>query len=169
VALNGYIIPFACFLGILSNFIKKDALRNLAKKLAVFGLILFAAIPASIHVSDLLYDNYQASIQQTIDTEEQNMEYIEDKKEDFSKEDQNLIEKFEKFISNVTSKIGNDISTMANKGDETLFSFLDAIAILIITTCVIPIVVILIFAWAIKIIFGFDTLKAPIIYREKTK
>lgn len=39
---------------------------------------------------------------------------------------------------------------------DTLSTFLETIAVLIITSCVIPIVVILIFAWIIKILFGFD-------------
>ena len=42
------------------------------------------------------------------------------------------------------------------KGEDTLSTFLDAIAVLIITSCAIPIVVILIFVWIIKILFGFN-------------
>lgn len=151
-----YIIPAACLLGIMYLYIKHDVLINLAIKLAIFGVVLFAAIPASIHISDLVYESYQASIEETIETANQNKDYIEEKKKDMSAEDQNWMQKVEDYLSNVTSKIGSNISEMVQKGENMLSSFLDAVAILIITTCVIPIVVIIIFAWIIKILFGFD-------------
>lgn len=56
--------------------------------------------------------------------------------------------------------MGSDITAMVKKGENTLSAFLDAIAVLIITSCVIPIVVILLFAWVIKILFGFDAVGA---------
>jgi FtsZ-binding cell division protein ZapB len=151
-----FIIPFSCFLGIFYLYIKKEVLRNLAIKLAIFGIILFAAIPISIQISDLIYESYQTSIEQTVETAEQNKEYIEEKKEDISEKDQNWIEKIEDYLSDLTSKIGIDISAMVKKGEDTLTAYLDVIAILIITSCVIPIIIILIFAWIIKILFSFD-------------
>lgn len=162
-----YIIPAACFLGIFSLYIKKDVLRNLAIKLAIFGIILFAAIPASIQVSDLINDSYQATIDQTIKTAEQNEKYIEEKNQALSAEDQNWVQNIGAYFSDFTSKIGNDVSGMIKKGEDTLTAFLDAIAVLIITTCVIPIVVILIFAWIIKILFGFDSKGVSTIVRKK--
>lgn len=164
-----FIIPSACFLGISYLYIKKDVLRNLAIKLAIFGIILFMAIPVSIQVSDLIYDSYQASIEQTFETAKQNKEYIEEKKKDLSAEDQNWMEKIGDYLSNFTSKIGNDISAMVKKGEGTLTAFLDAIAVLIITSCVIPAVVILIFAWIIKILFSFDSNGVSKIFWKKAK
>ena len=40
-------------------------------------------------------------------------------------------------------------------------SYDDEVAVLIITTCVIPIIVVLIFIWIIKILFSFD-IKIPL-------
>lgn len=152
-----YIIPFACLMGIAYLFLKKDIIRDLGIKLAIFGIIIFLAIPASIKISDLIYDSYKASIEQTIETAETNKEYIEEKKEDIAEEDQNWFNKIGDYLSDVTSKIGMDISAMVKRGEDSLSAFLDAVAVLIITSCVIPIVVLLIFAWVIKILFGFDS------------
>ncbi len=162
-----FIIPAACLLGIFSLYLKEEVFRSLAIKLAIFGIVLFAAIPASIQVSDLIYDSYQTSIEQTVETAQQNNKYIEEKKIDIAAADQNWVEKIGDSISNFTAKIGNDISTIVKKGEDTLASFLDTIAVLIITTCVIPIVVILIFAWSIKILFGFDSIGAATVIRKK--
>ena len=150
-----YIIPFACVLGIFYLYTKKEVMRTLAIKLAIFGVILFIAIPSSIKVSDLIYNSYQTSIEQTVKTAEQNKEYIEEKKEDLSEEDQNWMDKVGDYLSNLTSKIGSGISEIIKKGEDTLISFLDAIAIMIITSCVIPIGTILIFGLVIKILFSF--------------
>lgn len=162
-----YIIPSACFIGISYLYLKIDVLRSLAIKLAIFGIVLFVAIPVSIQISDLIYDSYQASIEQTIETAEQNKEYIDEKKKDLSAEDQNWFDKVGDYLSNITSKIGNDISSMVKKGEDTLSALLDSIAVLIITTCVIPIVVIIIFVWIIKILFGFDSSEILRIHRER--
>lgn len=164
-----FIIPLACFLGISYLYIKKDILRNLAIKLAIFGVILFIAIPVSIKVSDLIYESHQASIEQTLETATENQEYIEEKKKNISEEDQNWMEKVGGYVSNITSKIGIDISEMIKKGEGTLTAFLDSIAVLIITSCVIPIVVILLFAWLIKILFGFDSNGISTAFRKKLK
>ena len=162
-----FIIPFSCVLGIFYLYIKKDILRNLAIKLAIFGIAIFTAIPVSIKVSDLIYDSYQASIEQTVETAEKNKEYIEEKKKDLSAKDQNWIERIGDYLSDLTSQIGKDISSMVQKGEDTLTAFLDAIAVMIITSCVIPIVVILIFAWIIRILFGFDSNRSLTNFREK--
>lgn len=164
-----YIIPLACLLGIIYLQFRNEILRDLGIKLAIFGIVLFLAIPASIKISDLIYDSYQASIDQTIEIAEQNKDFIEEKKKDLSEEDQNWFSKIGVYLSDITSKVGSDISAMVKKGEKTLSSFLDAIAVLIITSCVIPIVVILIFAWIIKILFGFDTIGAVKSYRRQEK
>lgn len=153
-----YIIPLACLLGMIYLFFRKAVIRDLSIKLAIFGVIIFLAIPASIKISDLIYDSYKTSIEQTIETAENNKEYIEEKREDIAEEDQNWFDKIGDYLSDVTSKIGMDISAMIKKGEDSLSAFLDAVAVLIITSCVIPIVVILIFAWVIKILFGFDSI-----------
>lgn len=165
----GFIIPMACLFGIIYLYVKSDVLRNLAIKLAIFGIVIFMTIPVSIKTSDLIYESYQSSVEQTIETANQNKEEIDAKKKDFAEEDKNWMDKVGDYISNVTSKIGNDISTIVKKGEDTLAAYLDAIAVLIITSCVIPIIVLIVFALIIKIMFSFDSAKVSTIFREKGK
>ncbi|MDH8678681.1 hypothetical protein QE109_11010 [Fusibacter bizertensis] len=165
----GFIIPMACLFGIVYLYVKNDILRNLAIKLAIFGIVIFMTIPVSIKTSDLIYESYQSSVEQTIEVANQNKEEIDAKKKDFAEEDKNWMDKVGDYISNVTSKIGNDISTIVKKGEDTLAAYLDAIAVLIITSCVIPIIVLIVFALIIKIMFSFDSAKVSTIFREKGK
>lgn len=151
-----YIIPIACLLGALYLFINVDLLRNLAIKLAIFGIVIFIAIPVSIKASDLIYSSHQASIEQTVEIADENKEYIEEKKEEFSEEDKDWMEKIGGYLSNLTSKIGSGMSDIIERGEDTLNIYLDTVAVLIVTTCVIPIIVILLFVWIIKILFSFE-------------
>ena len=162
-----FIIPFACLMGILYLYLKNEVLKNIAIKLALFGIVLFATIPVSIHASDLIYASYQESIEQTIETANENKADIEEKKKDFAEEDKNWMEKIESYLSNVTSKIGADITAIVSKGEASLASFLDAIATLIIISCVIPIIVLIVFALVIKILFNFDSNRLTNVVREK--
>lgn len=155
-----YIIPAACFLGGLYILFRLDVLRNLAIKLAIFGIVIFIAIPTSVKISDLIYSSHQASLEQTVQSVEENNEYIEEKKNQITEEDKGLLEKFGNYLSDLTSKVGIGITDMIKKGEDSFNEFLDAIAVLIITTCVIPLIVILIFAWSIKILFNFE-IKVP--------
>jgi len=151
-----YIIPFACFMGILYLYTKKELLLNIAIKLAIFGIVLFLAIPASIQVSNLIDESYKDSLNQNLETVEQSKEFIEEKNDEISKEDQSLKDKIGDYLSKVTSEVENKLSETVNKGEEMLAAFLDAIAVLIITSCVVPVVVILIFLGSVKILFSFD-------------
>lgn len=54
------------------------------------------------------------------------------------------------------SNIGEGASKVIKKGEELLNKFIDAIAILLITSCVIPIVVLFAFIWLVKIIFSVN-------------
>ena len=152
-----FIIPAACILGIAWLYLKSEILRNLAIKLALFGIVLFVTIPVSIQMSDLIYNSYQSSIEQTIATAEGNNKEIDEKEKEFAEEDKNWLEKIESYLSNVTSKIGADLQAIVKKGEDSLASFLDAVATMLIVSCVIPLVVIFVFAAAIKIVFGFDS------------
>ena len=152
-----YIIPLACVLGIVYLYTNQEVIRNLAIKLAIFGVVITLAIPTSIGVSEMIYASYEDSVNQTIETAEANNAYIEEKKNELAEEDQNWFDKIGTYLNDLSTKVGSNITDMIKKGEQTLSSFMDAIAVLIITTCIIPLIVILIFSWIIKILFGFDS------------
>ena len=152
-----YVIPFACVLGILYLYTHQEVFRSMAIKLTIFGIVLYLAIPASIGLSEKIYESYESSVNQVIETVEDNNTFIEEKKEELNAEDKNWFNKLEAYLSDLTSSVGDSINGMIKKGEESLSSFMDFIAVLIVTSCVIPIVVLIIFSWIIKIFFGFDS------------
>lgn len=149
------LIPAACLLYIIYLVGNKDFFKNLAIKLAIFGLVLFITIPLSVKVSNIIETTHETSINQTIEEAKQ-IESVSETTITEETEDEGwfsgLTDKAKDFISS----IGNNVSGWIQKGKETLSNFIDAIAVLLITTCVIPIGVLIFIIWIIKIIFGIN-------------
>ena len=152
----GYIIPFACALYIVYLFTKKENWLVQAKKWAIFAMVIVVTIPAAMRVSDYITESYQHSIDQTIVETEQNTQTIEQAEKDLAAQDKNWIEKVGNSIADFTSSIGSGVGDMVKAGEESLGAFIDAISILIITCCVIPVAILLVFAFVIKSLFGVD-------------
>lgn len=150
-----FLIPIACLLYGIYLFAQKDILRNLAIKLTIFGLVIFMVIPVSIKVSNLIEATYQESIDQTIE-EANNLENTTEENKNEETEESGFLSGFVSKAEDVISNIGDTVSGWVSKGERMLSNFIDAIAILLITSCVIPIVVLIFFIWIIKIIFGIS-------------
>lgn len=150
-----FLVPTACLLYGIYVFAKKEILKNLAIKLAVFGLIIFMVVPVSIKVSNLIEATYQESINQTIE-EAKNIENVAEENKNQESEQEGFLSGFISKAEDVISNIGDTVSGWIDKGKNILSNFIDAIAILLITSCVIPIVVLIFFVWIIKIIFGIS-------------
>lgn len=146
------IIPIACLLYVLYIYIQKDVLRNLAIKLAIFGIVIFTIVPISVKLSDFIEENYGTSITQTIESAK-SLENKEDEVKQEESKEENWWNKITSSVSNAVSNIGDGVNGLIEKGKLVLSNFIDAIAILIITTCVIPIMVFFVLTWVIKIIF----------------
>lgn len=146
------IIPIACLLYVIYIFVQKEVLRNLAIKLAIFGIVIFTIVPISVKLSDFIEENYGTSITQTIESAKALESNEEEVKQEEQKEE-NWWNKITSSVSNAVLNIGEGVNELIEKGKLILSNFIDAIAILIITTCVIPIMVLFVLTWVIKIIF----------------
>ena len=138
------LIPVACLLGVFYIFSKKEVTRALAIKIGVFALAISVVIPASVKMTGLIEKTFEESITQTYES----ADVITDEAEKSSEEEDS--NRFAAFLKG----IGDSVSDLAQSAKNALSIFIDAIAVLIITTCVIPILVILFFLWIIKLIFG---------------
>ena len=142
------LIPCACVLAGVSLFRPEPRpLRPLAVKLAVIALALFLVIPASLRISDLIYRAYDASIQSTVDAAEDLTEKTAPLAE--AEEDKGL-------IASVLDRIRETAGTLTDKAADTLNRFVETMAVMIVTSCVIPLLVIVFFLWVIKQLTGLD-------------
>ena len=142
-----FIIPIACILYPLGFFRDLEGIKPILKKIAIVSLALYFVIPLSVHISDRIYETYQASIDNTISA-------AEDLAEDAaiagsSAEDQNAIQR-------IWNALSESASSFAERGAEILNRFIESLAVMIVTSCVIPILVLLFSLWIINQVFGFS-------------
>lgn len=140
------LIPCACLLFGISLIWNPRVMQRLGLKIGLFGLAIFLAIPLSIQVSDMIYDVYRESIDQTITEAEV---FSEETSELAEAEDSGL-------IASILSKLSETASSLSNRAAEIMNHFVESLAVMIVTSCVIPLLVLLFFLWLIKMLTGID-------------
>lgn len=189
-----YLIPIACGLWMLNLIFANATVRKLAAKLAVFGLAISFVVPASVKISDLIGDTYQAQIEATIEDARNTQNILEnsgvvdddtnatettgngtteasgtvtgnvqEKENNNSGSVSNIFDWAKDAISGAKDSVANvvenvTISTedLVQKVENSLNQFIEAVAVMIITSCVIPMLVLLLFFWMVKIVLDVD-------------
>lgn len=189
-----YLIPIACGLWMLNLIFANATVRKLAAKLAVFGLAISLVVPASVKISDLIGDTYQAQIEATIEDAKNTQNILEnsgvvdddtnatettvigtteasgtvtgnvqEKDNNNSGSASNIFDWAKDAISGAKDSVANvvenvKISTeeLVQKVENSLNHFIEAVAVMIITSCVIPMLVLLLFFWMVKIVLDVD-------------
>lgn len=185
-----YLIPIACGLWILNLIFANATVRKLAAKLAVFGLAISLVVPASVKISDLIGDTYQAQIEATIEDAKNTQNILENSSvvdDTYATETtgigttgtatQNTQEKdnsttgsvtnifdwakdaisnAQESVSNVVDNVVVSSEDLVQKVENSLNHFIEAVAVMIITSCVIPMLVLLLFFWMVKIVLDVD-------------
>lgn len=158
LTITGYVtcqvlIPVACLLYLLYLFVEKEFLRALARKLIIFGIAIVLVIPASAKISNLIEDTYQSSIDATIETAKETTAEVEDSAEQADEEEEGFLSGL---FSSITDSITGIATGISDKVGEMVNNFIEALAVMLVTSCVIPILVLLFFVWIIKTMFSMD-------------
>lgn len=142
------LIPLACAILILFLISNKASLKVLGIKVAVLALILVNVVPLSMKVSDYIYDANKDTVNQVSDVEE----YDEFSTAPTTQNDNQswLSQK----LNGVKEKVQTSTKSAVDTAKEVSSKFVDAVAILLLTTCVIPLLVVMIILWAVKFLFG---------------
>lgn len=185
-----YLIPIACGLWIFNLIFANATVRKLAAKLVVFGLAIALVVPASVKISDLIGDTYQAQIEATIEDAKntqnilENSGVVDDTNEvgttgtgttgaatgnaqeknysesgsvsnifDWAKD---AISSAKDSVANVVENVTVSTEDLVQKVENSLNHFIEAVAVMIITSCVIPMLVLLLFFWMVKIVLDVD-------------
>ena len=168
-----YLIPAACVLWILNLFFANATVRKLAAKLAVFGIAIFLVVPASVKISDLIGDTYQAQIEATIEDARNTQSILEnsgvvdddtnatettgiDATSNIFDWAKDAISGAKDSVANVVENVTVSTEELVQKVENSLNHFIEAVAVMIITSCVIPMLVLLLFFWMVKIVLDVD-------------
>lgn len=158
VTITGYaaftvLIPLACGAWVAGTFTERTMWKTLAKKLLIFGIAIFLVIPASVRVSNLIETTYEASIQETIDSAKNSTELMEESTDEETEEENNSLSGL---FSKVTDKVTEVKDSVLHGAENILNRFVEALAVMLVTSCVIPILVLVFFVWLVKVIIGVD-------------
>ena len=174
VTITGYaafkiLVPIACVF--FSGYLlwRKEILRVVAQKFLLFGLAVYLGIPASVKVADMIETTYASSIESTIETAKQTTDEIESETgESGQVDDKSSNEKSQSdsdsdskenaggFFSGLFNKVQEGVSTATANVENVLNNFIEALAILLVTSCLIPILVLIFFVWLVKMLLGLN-------------
>ena len=148
------LVPVACVLFVLAmavwrNPVGRSVLLRLSSKLALFGLAVFLVVPVSVRVSGMIEETYKASINETIATAEQTTDAIEDSADDGKATDSTNPLSF-------LLQMPEELNKLTEAARSSLNNFIEALAVMIVTSCIIPILVLVFFLWLAKIILGVN-------------
>ena len=185
VTITGYaafkiFIPAACVLFAANMMARNRSVDKLARRLLIFGICIFLVVPASVKVSDLIETTYQSQIDATLEDAKSTQEMLENSsaaqqemEQAQQSTDQNTAQQ-ETGISGIFDKAKDAISSakdsvttavenvtisseeLVQKVQNSLNHFVEAVAVMLITSCVIPILVLLVFFWLIKVLLDVD-------------
>lgn len=154
-----WLIPAAMIAIALYFGIRRDFFWKLGVKILIFGLAVYAVIPVSVHVSQLIYNTYQESIDTTLAETENLISQTEGNAQSSTESDQNSGD--EGFFAGLVDKAkdtieqAKDTASIATEQFKYMLNkFIDGLAVLIVTTCLIPILVMVFFVWIVKMILG---------------
>lgn len=146
-----YIIPVACVLYILAVVLGKAFVKNLAAKLMILGLAVVLVIPVSTHFTEKVCGEYLAYVDETIEEANAGAEKVNEVTE--SGEDGATV--FDK-LTNAFQTAIQGISDLLAYFENVLKKCVNSIAIMIVTTCVVPVLVLLFFRWLLKELFSLN-------------
>lgn len=150
-----FFLPAALLLLAVWLLTGRDWLRKTGWKLMVFAAAIVLVIPASVRVSGLIEDTYQISMEETLREAKDTTAAVEDSvsQMDGSQESQGFLGGL---FSKVTEGISQTASGLADRAGQMLNRFLEALAVMLVTSCLLPILVLLLFLWLVKFIWGID-------------
>ena len=146
----------------------KVTLHRLACKLALLGILLWALVPTSALVTNIINDTYDMSYGVETELEEGVLESIdeieaEEKAAEKSGEGEKGKFSIKNLWSNIVDKTSNVTETVKGKVSDGVVEFqnsmnkmIEGVAVMIVTTCVIPLCVLILFLWIVKNVTGLN-------------
>ena len=163
------------------NFLKdgwKEFIYRIGIKSIILGILLWGLVPTSVWVTNKVNETYSKSYdmdfsledaEKTVDDDSSSSaakdsnKADEDESNDKNSSIADIINNFKDKVSNVVDTVGTVASEKIDALEKELNKILEGVAVMIVTTCAIPILVMLAFVWILK---GITGLKLPTITRQ---
>lgn len=131
LAAFGILVPAACAL--------------LAAKLVALALVILVTIPASVAVTRMVDDTYTDSVAPV-------EEVAETQPDERSEEGGSPLD----FVLNLPNMVADGLTSITDGVLDQVNALIEWLAVMIVTSCVIPVIVLLFFLWVANAILGID-------------
>ena len=140
------LIPLVCLLFCAGRVWNPRLLDRQGFKLLLIAIALLLVIPLSVRTSDMIYATYRESIDSTIAS----AEALTEETEELAKaEDTGMLDR-------LLNRLSETKDSMISKASGILNRFVETLAVMIVTSCLIPILVLMFFLWVIRQLTGID-------------
>lgn len=159
----GILIPFALVLfavslGIHGRWSTSAVLRRVATRVLVVAVIGMALVPASVWVSQKVDETYQVSIEQAEQkaTEASKTSSTKSEKKSETTENKNVLEQLTDGASSLITSVTSGAKQMTDEIVQQVTDLIEGVIVMIVTSCVIPLLVLVAFLWLGHVLLGID-------------
>lgn len=149
------IIPAACLLYMIYVLSDKELFRSFSSKLLILGISLIVVIPVSTHFTEHVCADYLVYVDETIAEADAGAAKINDVMAEGS-EDASLFDK----LSEAFKSAIRDVTDLLTYFRNVVKRCVNSVAIMLVTTFVIPLLIMLLFRWLLTELFAIH-LPAP--------
>lgn len=157
-----FLIPAACAVWLLFVATKKNILKGLAVRLCIFGLAVAFVVPCSTHITNIVASDLTAYVNETIEETEDGAGKLNEAM-DGGAEDKTVFER----LSDLFQTAIQDVSDLMLHFQNTIRRSMNSIAILILTSCLMPLLTFFILKWLLGEIFQI-VIPMPPMRRHRT-
>ena len=161
----GILVPIACILFAIALFRKRGSLakvnlQRLGTKFAAFGLAIVLIVPVSVWLTDSIDSSFEGTLAATNEAAQQATQELEASTqgdtEGNSEENQGLLEGIAGAFQNGINGLSQGAQDALTSLQEQLNIMIDTLSVMIVTSCLIPLLVLFVFFQLFKIIAGLD-------------
>ena len=160
----GILIPFALVLfaislGIHGRWSTSTVIRRVATRVLVVAIIGMVLVPASVWVSQKDDETYRVSIEQAqqkaADAADSDSSKTSKKKTE-STESKNVLEQLADGASGLVTSVTSGAKQMTDEIVQQVTDLIEGVIVMIVTSCVIPLLVLAAFLWLGHTLLGID-------------
>lgn len=179
-----FIVPFS-LLALAAGILMADSSSLKAPccaaglRILLASLIVWYSIPLGVRASDMIFETYEETIANAIDNAELAEELTKQKDEDNRSSSENAerrldfsIEGFVDVLSSIPSAITNTVGSVTSSATDkvsvlvawakvVLTQITEGFAVLVVTTCIIPLAVPFLMFWFVKLMFQPSAVMPP--------
>ena len=158
------LVPIGCGALLTNCFFPRSILQSIGTKFLALAASLLLVIPTSVWVSDQINTIYFESIQVTVESANAVSDNLIGEMADENGENTTVIDEAKALLGDLSGSVAGVLDQFRN----ILNRFIEATAVMIVTTCLIPILVIMFFLWIVKILFDIPFI-IPVQYMKPTR